>query len=136
MSTETDNNQGLSEDKNNSNNPDNYEIDPEIKLSMEKVLKESERNKDKPLNIGIILIYLIPNNQNLLQLFGIDFVKRNKDKCYIIYYNKSTKLSQEYDLITSFRMNRIPFIKYQPEIFEIMLVQTDYFNDMSFMFAG
>ena len=120
----------------NDNNSEKYEIDPEIKLSMEKVLKESTRNNTSPLRVGIILTYLIPNNQNFIVLFGQKFVKNNKDKCFLIFYDKSKKLSYDYDLIDAFKIMKIPFVKYQPEVFEIMLVQTDYFTDMSFMFAG
>ena len=126
----------IDKNMNSKANSENYEISQEVRLSMEKLLKESPRNKTCPLNIGIILTYLIPGNQSYIQLFWKEFIKKNKNNCYLIFYDKSSNLSKESDLVESFSVKKVPFVKYQPEIIEIMLVQTDYFTDMSFMFAG
>ena len=124
------------ENKNITSNSENYEISPEVRLSMEKVLEQSTKNEKSTLNIGIILTYLIYGNQNSIRLFWKDFIKNNKDNCYLIFYDKSTKTSQKSDLVEYYSVKKVPFVKYSPEIIEIMLVQTDYFTDMSFMFAG
>ena len=78
----------LHENKNNA-----CDISPEVRLIMEKVLADSAKNRNSPLNIGIMLTYLIHGNQNNIRLFWNEFIKRNKNNCYLIFYNKSKKIS-------------------------------------------
>ena len=67
--------------------------------------------------------YKIKDDDKRIKLFGSDFIKNNKDKCYIIIDNKKTEL-KEY--IENIKQNKI----------EIKLYETGIITNMSYMFSG
>ena len=68
------------------------------------------------------IIYDIKNFNESIHIFGSDFVKNNKDKCYIIYNNKKYKLK------TNFK-----FEKNGPN--ELELYEVEQLKDLSDMFS-
>ena len=125
--------------KDKKKNNEDYELKADEKLTAKKTIKESIRSSkslEKGMNIDILLIYLLPYNQRYVRIFGADFVKKNKDKCYFMLYDSVKNLVYDYDLCDVIEILAIPSIKYNSETFQVFLVQTDYFTDLSFMFAG
>jgi hypothetical protein len=125
--------------KDKKKNNEDYELKADEKLTAKKTIKESIRSsttQEKGMNIDILLIYLLPYNQRYVRIFGADFVKKNKDKCYFMLYDSVKNLVYDYDLCDVIEILAIPSIKYNSETFQVFLVQTDYFTDLSFMFAG
>ena len=58
--------------------------------------KRKKGNQDKSFDF----IYLVNDIQSEINIFGETFVKRNKDKCYLIYNGKTYKLSTKFTFIT------------------------------------
>ena len=42
----------------------------------------------------ITIIYKVSKNKNTIKLFGLNFIKNNKDKCKYIYENKEYELKE------------------------------------------
>ena len=79
-------------------------------------------NKDK-MNI-MTIIYNI-NNQNQIKLFGKDFVRNNKNNCYLIINNVKEELTDYIEIKTKKQK------QLEIKLFEIILI-----TDMSGMFYG
>jgi surface protein len=117
---------------------ENPEIKEEVKLSMKKAIKESVRSvksiKKEKLENDIILTYVMPTKEFSVKIFGSQFVKNNKDKAYFILYDGIKNEFREYDLCEYINIALIPEFKYKMKTFSVILVQTDYFIDLSYMF--
>ena len=57
--------------------------------------KRKKGNQDKTFDF----IYLVNDIQSEINIFGETFVKKNKDKCYLIYNTKSYKLSTKFTFL-------------------------------------
>ena len=111
----------ISEDKVNNNtqsiessNEINYEDNNSEDDNVLSNIKENEENTERIEEISdhgneknqriiqnnnqIKLIYSIKDNQKTKKIFGKNFVKRNKDKCYIIYKEQKYNLTEYFDV--------------------------------------
>ena len=82
----------------------NYGIGILIKNGIQKFINKEKINNNIPykdlysyLNT-IDIIYLVPHNDDKIQLFGEKFVENNKNKCKIIYKNSEKSLIQFHKL--------------------------------------
>ena len=82
----------------------NYGIGILIKNGIQKFINKEKINNNIPykdlysyLNT-IDIIYLVPHNDDKIQLFGAKFVENNKNKCKIIYKNREGTLKQFHKL--------------------------------------
>ena len=110
---------------------------PIKKFLIHKNIFSEEINIKKPiskLNIEIILTYSIPHKEKAIKLFGAEFVKNNKDKCYLRLNDSDNNIMHNCDLCEYINIDKIPDIGKQIKSFNVILVQTDYFIDMSYMF--
>ena len=57
--------------------------------------KRKKGNQDKTFDF----VYLVNDIQSEINIFGETFVKKNKDKCYLIYNTKSYKLSTKFTFL-------------------------------------
>ena len=57
--------------------------------------KRKKGNQDKTFDF----VYLLNDIQSEINIFGETFVKKNKDKCYLIYNTKSYKLSTKFTFL-------------------------------------
>ena len=70
------------------------------------------------------IIYNIDKNQEKLKIFGDDFVKNNKNNCYLLINGKKIDLC-----------NEINIKEEQKENLEIKLIETKIITNMSYMFS-
>ena len=73
----------------------------------------------------MIIKYNINKDDNKINIFGSDFVKNNKDNCYILIDN------QKYDLCEYFKLNNN---HKNNNILQIQLIETKSITNMSYMF--
>ena len=90
----------------------NENIIDDYKIKYDNIKKENKK-----------IIYEIKNYNERTQIFGYEFVKKNKDKCYIIYNNKKYKLKSEFK-----------FDKNGPN--ELELYEVEQIKDLSYMFSN
>ena len=75
-----------------------------IKIEVNKIKEENNFNvinDNNFLNKGkneMTINYNINNNQNIIKLFDNNFVKNNKDKCYLIINNEKKELKEFYNI--------------------------------------
>jgi surface protein len=86
-----------------------------------------ENNINQMFNFDITIKYKIDKNEDFIQLFGVDFVMRNKDFCYILLDGKKIELCSE--------LNIKEYQKEKSDILEIKLIETIPITDLSFMFV-
>ena len=95
----------LSDIKENEENENEKNINSYIKKeSKEEGYNDNENNQriiqKKKVANRIKLIYRIKDNEKIIRIFGKNFVKRNKNKCHIIYINKKQKFDlKEYFVV-------------------------------------
>ena len=70
----------------------------------------------------MIIIYNNNKKDNEIKLFDNDFIKNNKDKCYILIDNK------KYDICEKYKLNN------NNNILKIKLIETQTITNMSYMF--
>ena len=93
----------------------------EIKTELSKNDISSGNDKLNELTI----IYKIDKNKEKLKIFGDNFVKNNKNNCYLLINGKKIDLC-----------NEINIKEEQKENLEIKLIETKIITDMSCMFSG
>ena len=69
------------------------------------------------------IIYKIDKNKEKLKIFGDNFVKNNKNNCYLLINGKKIDLCSEINIKEE-----------QKENLEIKLIETKIITDMSYMF--
>ena len=110
---------------------DNVNIFPSERAIMveDKEEKEdTEQNNKAKSNVKLnemIIIYKIYEGRNKINLFGNDFVTKNKDKCYLMINNEKGEL-KEFLEINGEQKGEI----------QIKLCESETINDMSSMFNG
>ena len=95
----------------------NYGIGIFIKKGIQEFINKEILNIHIPyddlynyLNI-IDIIYIIPINDDKIQLFGAEFVEKNKNRCKIIYKNREEPLKQFHKLTNEDKKSSILTIK-------------------------
>ena len=73
----------------------------------------------------------MPKKEMIVKLFGTQFVQKNKSNAYIKLYDEVKNEEYKYELIDYINITRLPEYKYNLKTFKIILVQTDYFIDLS-----
>ena len=121
-------------EENIQNNNNNIIENIPIKIEVNKIQEENNNfnvinnNNAKSRNNGkneMTIIYNINSNQNLIKLFDNNFVKNNKDKCYLIIDNQKKEL-KEFHNININHSNTL----------EIKLCETNTITSMYSMFDG
>ena len=115
-------------------NPKNKNI-----FKTSKTLKSTIRlnNENEEKEIGII--YIIPKKLHDLRLFGDDFVKNNKDKCKLLFYDEKRDKEIEYELCSLLKTDFITDITEPKEscnCFRVVLKLNEDLTDLSSMFKG
>ena len=126
-----------------------------IKEFIEKNTKEEEENKNifKSFNSmktvkstirisrtethkELFLTYFVPNFNyiNVVKIFGETFVKNNKDKCKLILYDEEKDEEFNCELCVFLELELINKFNHGDKFFNLYLVQTDNFTDLSSMF--
>ena len=113
-------------------NPKNKNI-----FKTSKTLKSTIRlnNENEEKEIGII--YIIPKKLHDLRLFGDDFVKNNKDKCKLLFYDDKRDKEIEYELCSLLKtdfINDITELKESQNCFRVVLKLNEDLTDLSSMF--
>ena len=113
-------------------NPKNKNI-----FKTSKTLKSTIRlnNENEEKEIGII--YIIPKKLHDLRLFGDDFVKNNKDKCKLLFYDEKRDKEIEYELCSLLKtdfINDITEPKESCNCFRVVLKLNEDLTDLSSMF--
>ena len=113
-------------------NPKNKNI-----FKTSKTLKSTIRlnNENEEKEIGII--YIIPKKLHDLRLFGDDFVKNNKDKCKLLFYDDKRDKEIEYELCSLLKtdfINDITEPKESCNCFRVVLKLNEDLTDLSSMF--
>ena len=88
-------------------------------------IDNKNNNKNKKLN-EINIKYLIDDFDTEIKLFGKEFVKNNKEKCYLLLNDKKLELS-EYINKNDIKINK--------KILKIKLKEIETITDMSYMFS-
>ena len=114
-------NKSTSRDDKSSKNSFSFTINKNNRLKSTKTFQ----NAIFSLNNEMTIKYLIREDKKI-QLFGGDFVKRNRGKCKIIINNKEKELYQYLDVSNLSNIKSI----------EIKLVETETITDMSKMFSN
>ena len=116
----------------NNINSDNIEIKNESINDNKKIKNESIKENKEILNNNsnnklneMTIIYNIDKNKDKIRLFGEDFVKDNKDNCYILIDGQKNELCGLYKLND---------IQKNKNTLEIKLIETKTITDMSSMF--
>ena len=126
-------------DKINIINDDIKQIDPKnnkelskdnndkLNIIKEKEIKNELSKNDIPSNNNklneMTIIYKIDKNKEKLKIFGDDFVKNNKNNCYLLINGKKIDLCSEININEE-----------QKENLEIKLIETKIITDMNSMF--
>ena len=112
-------------------NPKNKNI-----FKTSKTLKSTIRlNNEEEKEIGII--YMIPKKLHDLRLFGDDFVKNNKGKCKLIFYDQKRDKDIEYELCSFLKtdfINDITVAEESSNCFWVNLKLNEDLTDLSSMF--
>ena len=80
-------------------------------------------------NNEMSIIYNV-NNENSIPIFGLDFVKKNKKKCKIIY------LGKEHELTNEIKLGILESFFNRPKTLEIKLIGIMNITNMNHMFSG
>ena len=104
-------------------NSENKEIKIGDLAEKKEILINNNKNTNNKLN-EMTIIYNIDKNKNKIRLFGSDFVKNNKNNCYILIDEQINELFDLYKL--SHIQNK--------DILEIKLIETRTITDMSNIF--
>jgi len=89
---------------------------------IEKCYKYMKREYD--INDQILIEYEIKSDETHIKIFGYDFVKKNKGKCFIIFEDKEFELDVYFELKNNVNNN----------ILKIKLIGINNVTDMSWMF--
>ena len=108
---------------------DNFKVNNYLE-NINKLLNQNTKTKIKylfdlytNLKNELTIIYCA-NNKKKIRLFGENFVKNNKNNCFLIINNKKKDLCEYYN-----------FEKNNEEILLVKLIETKTISDMSFMFS-
>ena len=110
---------------------DNFNIFPSersIMVEDKEEKEDTEQNNKAKSNVKLnemTIIYEINKGKNKINLFGNDFVRKNKDKCYLMINNEKSEL-KEFLEINGEQKGEI----------QIKLCESETINDMSSMFNG
>ncbi len=97
--------------------------------------QDNQSISTEKMKIDIVLTYLIPYGESKVRIFGTNFVKNNKNKCFLQINDIATNSKTKHELSEYLDISIVPHINNKDsKTFEISLVQTDYFTDMSYMF--
>ena len=86
-------------------------------------------NKINPIteNNSMTLIYNISNYKNKIKLFDYNFVRNNKDKCYLMINNEKKELKEQIEIDSNLRNQKS---------LEIKLIETKIITAMNSIFSG
>ena len=90
--------------------------------------EKKERIKKFKMDYNFILDDVKEYSEDILRLFGKKFVKKNKNKCKIIYENKKYRLKEYLEEIDKNYKNK--------NIIKIKLYEINNVSDMGYMFYG
>ena len=93
------------------------------------ILDKEEGNKE------VLIIYEVRDLENkYIQIFGDEFVKKNKDKCELILYNEKKKKRLVYDFDSKLEIKTAYNFKFNKQFFSIILKAKEDLTDLSSMF--
>ena len=90
--------------------------------------EKKEKIKNFKMEYNFILDDVKEYSEDILRLFGKKFVKKNKNKCRIIYENKKYRLKEYLEEIDNNYKNK--------NIIKLKLYEINNISDMSYMFYG
>ena len=93
-------------------------------------MKSHKKLLEIDVDNSITIFYKILKNEKYIKLFGIDFVKNNKNICKIFYEEKKYELQEKFDI------KNINFEKLKNDKIEIKLVGIKNITNLSNMFSG
>ena len=101
-----------------------------------KTVKSTIRKSQSEANKELFLTYFVPNINDIpiMKIFGETFVKNNKDKCKLIFYDEEKDEEFDYELCDFLEIELINKFNHGDKFFSFYLVQTDNFTDLTSMF--